>query len=90
MERRPTALLAPVSTKVPPGKSLDSMVLPASRDRAGFTRWRMAGLSSISGSMRWREARLAISTVGWTQSIGPGAWWMTKPMKQHPASVAPT
>ena len=61
----------------PAGNSFDSMVLPASRERAGFTRSRSAGLSSISGSMRWRENRLASSTVGCTASIGPGAWWMT-------------
>ena len=40
--------------------------------------------------MRWRELRLASSTVGWTASMGPGAWWMTKPVQLLPASVAPT
>ena len=60
----------------PPGKSFESCVLPLSRDRAGRTSSRSAGLSSISGSMRWREFRLASSTVGCTASIGPGAWWM--------------
>jgi hypothetical protein len=34
------------------------MVLPASRDRAGFTRSRSSGLSSISGSIRC--ARVAL------------------------------
>ena len=65
-------------------------MLPLSRARAGFTRSRSAGLSSISGSMRWRELRLAISTVGWTANIGPGAWCITKPIQLFPASVAPT
>ena len=76
--------------RMPPENSFDSMVLPASRARAGLTRSRSSGLSSISGSIRWRELRFASSTVGWTASIGPGAWCMTKPMKQLPASVAPT
>ena len=76
--------------RMPPANSFDSMVLPASRERAGFTLSRSAGLSSISGSMRWREFRLASSTVGCTASAGPGAWWMMKPRKQLPASVAPT
>jgi hypothetical protein len=48
------------------------------------------GLSSISGSIRCRELRFASSTVGCTASIGPGAWWMTKPIQLLPASVAPT
>ncbi len=90
MDRSPVALLAPVSTRMPPGNSLDSIEFPASRDRAGLTRSRSAGLSEISGSSRPREARLAISTVGSTASIGPGAWWMTKPIQLLPASVAPT
>ena len=76
--------------RMPPANSLDSIVLPASRERAGLIRSRSSGLSSISGSIRWRELRLASSTVGWTASIGPGAWCITKPMKQLPASVAPT
>ncbi len=76
--------------RMPPANSLDSIVLPASRDRAGLTRSRRSGLSSISGSIRWRELRFASSTVGWTASIGPGAWWMAKPIQLFPASVAPT
>ena len=63
--------------RMPPGNSFDSMVLPESRERAGRTRLRSAALSSISGSILWREFRLASSTVGWTASIGPGAWWIT-------------
>ena len=37
MERRPTALLAPVITRMPPGNSLASIVLPESRDRGSLT-----------------------------------------------------
>ena len=77
MERRPTALLAPVITSCPPGNSFESWRLPLSRERAGATRSRIAGVSSTSGSMRWSEKRLASSVVGCTASIGPGAWWMT-------------
>ena len=90
VERSPTAELAPVMIRMPPANSFDSMVLPASRDRAGFTRSRSSGLSSIRGSIRCRELRLASSTVGWTASIGPGAWWMANPIQLLPASVAPT
>ena len=73
IERSPTALLAPVMISSPAGNSLDNTVLPASRERAGFTRCRRTGLSAISGSIRCRENRLASSTVGCTESIGPGA-----------------
>ncbi len=76
--------------RMPPANSFDSMVLPESRDRAGLTRPLSAALSSISGSMRWREFRLANSTVGWTARAGPGAWWMMNPMKLLAPSVAPT
>jgi hypothetical protein len=62
---------------MPPGNSFDSTVLPESLDRAGATFARKEGLSSISGSMRCCEKRLASSTDGCTASIGPGAWWMT-------------
>ena len=81
VERSPTAEFAPVMIRMPPANSFDSIVLPASRDRAGLTLSRSSGLSSISGSIRWREFRFANSTVGWTASIGPGAWCITKPMK---------
>jgi len=77
MERRPTALLAPVITNCPPGNSFESCRLPECLERAGATRSRIAGVSSTSGSMRWSEKRLASSVVGCTASIGPGAWWMT-------------
>lgn len=40
---------------------------------APVTRLRSAALSSIGGSMRWRELRFGNPTVGWTASIGPGA-----------------
>ena len=52
VKRRPTAEFAPVMIRMPPANSFDSMVLPASRERAGLTRSRRAALSSISGSMR--------------------------------------
>jgi len=60
-------------TRRPAGNSFDKTVLPASRARAGLTRSRNAGLSAIKGSRRWREKRFASSTVGCTDSIGPGA-----------------
>jgi hypothetical protein len=66
---------------MPPGNPFDSIELPMSRERAGCTRSFSAGLSSISGLIRPREVRLAISTVGSTASIGPGAWWITKPIR---------
>jgi hypothetical protein len=69
-------------TSLPPGNSLLSSGLPLSSDRAGATRSRIAGVSSISGSMRWTEKRLASSVVGCTASIGPGAWWMLHPEQQ--------
>lgn len=57
---------------------------------SGPTRSSSSGLSSISGSIRCLEFRLASSTVGCTASIGPGAWWIAKPIQLLPASVAPT
>ena len=77
MERSPTALLAPVRISTPPGNSLLSTVLPLSRERRSLTRSRRTSLSSISGSIRCLELRLASSTVGATAIIGPGAWWIT-------------
>jgi hypothetical protein len=73
MERRPTALLAPVMISTPPGNSLERTVLPLSRERRSLTLARRTSLSSISGSMRCLELRLASSTVGATAMIGPGA-----------------
>ena len=54
-----------------------STVLPLSRARRSLTRSRRTSLSSISGSIRCLELRLASSTVGATAIIGPGAWWIT-------------
>ena len=48
-----------------------------SRLRAGEISSLRVGDSSISGSIRCLELRLAISTVGDTAIIGPGAWWIT-------------
>ena len=45
-----------------------------SRERAGLTRLRITSESSIKGSSRCLELRLAISTVGRIASIGPGVW----------------
>src|SRR5688572_12889903 len=72
MERSPTALLAPVRISTPPGNSLLSTVLPLSRERRSLTRSRSTSLSSISGSIRCLELRLASFTVGATAIIGPG------------------
>ena len=51
-------------------------MLPLSRERGELTRSLRARQSSINGSIRWRELRLAISTVGDTAIIGPGALCM--------------
>lgn len=64
-------------TSTPPRNSLARMVLPESRERAGAIRSASTADSSISGSIRCLELRLAISTVGQTAIMGPGAWWMT-------------
>ena len=64
IDRRPTALFAPVITSTPPGKSFERTVLPESRDRGSRTSFRRTSDSSINGSMRCFELRLAISTVG--------------------------
>ena len=53
------------------------MVLPESRERAGEINEDSVLLSSMSGSIRCLELRLAISTVGATAIIGPGAMWIT-------------
>ena len=62
IERRPTALFAPVITRTTPGDSFDRIVFPKSRERGLSTR-----------STRCFELRLAISTVGCTAIVGPGA-----------------
>jgi hypothetical protein len=64
-------------TSTPPGNSFDRTVLPESRERGLFTSSRSTSLSSISGSMRCFELRLASSTVGCTTIIGPGDLWIT-------------
>ena len=74
MDRKPTALFAPVITSTPPGNSFERTVFPESRDRGLCTRTRSTSDSSISGSTRCFELRLAISTVGCTAIIGPGDW----------------
>jgi hypothetical protein len=53
------------------------MVLPESRLLGGAIRSFSTSDFSIRGSIRILELRLAISTVGHTAIIGPGAWWMT-------------
>ena len=68
-----TALFAPVITSTPPRNSLARIVFPESRARAGAISSDNAADSSISGSIRCLELRLAISTVGQTAIIGPGA-----------------
>ena len=49
----------------------------------------MLDINMISGSIRYFELRLAISTVGCTGIIGPGVWWMTYPIQLLPHSVPP-
>ena len=73
MERRPTALFAPVITSTPPGNSFERTVLPESRERGSLTSVCRTPDSSIRGSTLCFELRLAISTVGCTAIIGPGA-----------------
>jgi CubicO group peptidase (beta-lactamase class C family) len=95
MALRPTAMLKIAALVRDDGRFEGQQIVSkdwimASRERAGLTRSRSSGLSSISGSIRWRELRLASSTVGCTASIGPGAWWMANPIQLFPASVAPT
>src|SRR5213078_559167 len=89
IERRPLAELAPTITRIPPGYSFARMVLPESRLRESLTSARSGAQSSISGAMRGFEVRLAISVVGCTAMIGPGARWMIKPSQLLPDSVAP-
>ena len=76
-------------TKMPPGNSLLRTVLPLSRDLDGLTNLLRTEQSSISGPMRCFELRFAISVVGWTHIIGPGAMWMLNPTQLLPLSVFP-
>jgi hypothetical protein len=77
IERKPTAEFAPVMTRTPPGNSFARTVLPESRERGSLTSLRRTSDSSIRASILCFEFRFAISTVGWTAIIGPGAWWIT-------------
>ena len=77
VERRPVELLDPVRIIIPPGKSLLNIVFPESRLRAGAIFSASTGVSVISASSRCLLSRFAISTVGCTSSIGPGAWSIT-------------
>ena len=72
MERSPTAELAPVKTKTPPGNSFIKTVLPLSLVLGLLTSSLSDRQLSIAGSILIFEVRLAISTVGLTISIGPG------------------
>jgi hypothetical protein len=71
------ALLAPVSNMIPPLNSLLNIVFPLSRLRLGAIFAAKHGVSVIMLSSRCLLSRFAISTVGCTQSIGPGAWSIT-------------
>ena len=51
-ERSPVALLAPVSSRIPPGNSFENIVLPESRLRAGATFSARHGVSWINESRR--------------------------------------
>ena len=76
--------------KIPPGNSFINIVLPLSRERGLFIFSRSAGQFSIAGSIRILDVRLAVSVVGFTISIGPGALQMQKPIQLFPHSVPPT
>ena len=73
IDRKPTELLAPVTTSTPPGNSFARIVLPESRSRGSDTRSASEDVFSISEAILWRENRLASSTVGSTSIAGPGA-----------------
>ena len=72
LERRPTALLAPVASSTPPGNSFARIVFAESLSRGSETRCARTGVVSIKGAMRCRENRFANSTVGCTSIAGPG------------------
>ena len=57
----------------PPLNSFNNVVFPESLDLASFTLSRNTGDSSINGSKRVFELSLAMSTVGNTANVGPGA-----------------
>ncbi|GFR24139.1 hypothetical protein TNCT_412221 [Trichonephila clavata] len=77
IERKPTGLLAPVTTTVPPGNSLLCTVFPESLDLGSFILLLKHGVSSMSGANLPLDQRFPISTVGCTTSIGPGVWSIT-------------
>ena len=77
VDRKPVAELAPVNSIIPPGNSLLNIVLPESRLRLGAIFSANTGVSVISDSSRCLLNRFAISTVGCTNSIGPGACAIT-------------
>jgi len=64
-------------------------VLPESRLRAGAISSLSTGVSLSSGSRRWRFSRFAMSSVGWTSSVGPGHRWMIAPSQFSTTSVLP-
>ena len=76
-ERNPVALFAPVNSRIPPRYSLANIVFPESRLLAGAIFCAKHGVSLIKLSSRCLLKRFAISTVGCTHNIGPGAWSIT-------------
>jgi hypothetical protein len=88
-DRKPVALLAPVSSKIPPGYSLLNIVFPLSRLLAGAIFSAKHGVSLINDSNRCLLRRLAISIVGCTNNAGPGACAIMYPTTLLIASVLP-
>jgi len=72
-DRNPVELFAPVNNMIPPLNSLLNIVLPESLDLAGAILAARHGVSVIMLSSRCLLRRFAISTVGCTHNIGPGA-----------------
>ena len=66
--------LTPLPAQLFKAQPLAVLAMRARHEVAALIRSWMAGLSSISASIRCFEARLAISTVGHTAIMGPGAW----------------
>ena len=62
---------------MPPWYSFENIVFPESRARAGAILSARHGVSLIKLSSRCLLKRFAISTVGCTHNIGPGAWSIT-------------
>jgi hypothetical protein len=78
-----------VITKIPPGYSLAKSVFPESLLLAGAINSFKQGVSLIKLSSLCFDKRLAISTVGCTSNIGPGAELMVYPSQLLPLSVFP-